>query len=65
MKKLIYFFAFIALSACSNSSQKVVESSADTSVIAQEKENKNIETVIKNDSLKMIEKEKELLEKYK
>lgn len=62
MKPFIYLITLTVLCACNNSNQKTETSHADTT---SETENKNVETIIKNDSLKMMEKEKELLEKYK
>lgn len=48
--------------ACNNTNQKTVNTTTDSTF---RDEDKNVDYIIKNDSLKMIEKEKELLKKYK
>ncbi|MDI1232646.1 MAG: hypothetical protein PSX81_00035 [bacterium] len=62
MKKVIFCLAITALCACNQKANPMEPIAGDTT---EQAENKAVEDVLKNDSLKMIEKEKELLEKFK
>ncbi len=63
MKLFIGLLITLSLAACNNNASTTHDEKLNDTL--ESKENQNVDEVIKSDSLKMIEKEKELLEKYK
>ena len=62
MKNLFILLIIIISSSCNNQPKTAPEKTQDSVLKV---EDKNVDNILKNDSMKIKEKEKELLEKYK